>query len=137
MDIGLASIRVSSHAKRSIHNILLSNNIMLLGLTQCRDLLTSMDLVLKDEPQETPHAAPTNVVFVRVDIHEDLLPKASPNEILIFINKLSMKKVSDDVSISSQYWLNQSEEIFCTTFEFTPSIFALILSFQRTMCLTS
>ena len=116
MDIGLASIRVSSHAKRSIRNILLAKNIMLPGLTQSRDLLTSMDLVLKDEPQETPHATPTNVVYVRLDIHEDLLPEASPNEIFIFINKLSMKKISDDVSISSQYCLIQREEIFLHDF---------------------
>ena len=120
MDIGLASIRVSSHAKRSIRNILLANNIMVPGLTQSRDLLTSMDLVLKDEPQETPHATPINVVYVRVDIHEDLLHEASKNNNFIFINKLSMKKISDDVSISSQYCLIQREEIFLHDFRVHP-----------------
>ena len=93
---------------------------MLSGLTQSRDLLTSMDLVLKDEPQEIPHTTPTNVVYVRVDIHEDLLPEASPNENFFFINKLSMKKISDDVSISSQYCLIQREEIFLHDFQVHP-----------------
>ena len=120
MDIGLASIHVSSHSKRSTRNVLLANNIMLPGLTQSRDLLTSMDLVLKDEPQEIPHPTPTNVVYVRVDIHEDSLPEASPNEIFIFINKLCMKRVSDDVSISSQYCLIQREEIFLHDFRVHP-----------------
>ena len=120
MDIDLASIRVSGHAKKSVRNVLLANNIMLPGLTQSRDLLTSMDLVLKDKPQETPHATPTNVVYVRVDIHEDLLPEASPNDLFIFINKLSMKKISDDVSISSQYSLIQREEVFSHDFRVHP-----------------
>ena len=99
---------------------ILANNIMLPGLTQSRDLLTSMDLVLKDEPQEIPHATPTNVVYVRVDIHEDLLPDASPNENFIFIDKLCMKSISDDVSISSQYCLIQREETFLHDFRVHP-----------------
>ena len=84
MDMGFASICVSSHAKRSIGNVLLSNNIMLPGGTQSCDLLTSMDLVLREEPQESPHVTHINVFHVRVDIHEDLLPEASRKRIVFF-----------------------------------------------------
>ena len=45
-------------------------------------------------------------------------PKPPEKELFFFINKLSMKKISDDVSISSQYCLIQREEIFLHDFQF-------------------
>ena len=92
MDIGLASIRVSSHAKRSIRNVLISSNIMSSGQIKSRDLHTSMNFVLDDASLDEPKAAQTNVAHVRVDIHEDLIPEFYPEEIFVILNKLVIKK---------------------------------------------
>ena len=45
MDIGLASIRVSSHAKRSIRNVLISSNIMLSNMWYSESASTRHDSV--------------------------------------------------------------------------------------------
>ena len=120
MDIGLASIRVSSHAKQSIRNVLISSNIMLSGPIKSRDLHTSMSFVLDEASFDEPKAAPTNVAHVPVDIHEDLMPEFSPDEIFVFLNKLVMKKVPDDTSIASQFCVIQRGEIFLHEYRIHP-----------------
>ena len=93
---------------------------MLSGPTKSRDLHTSMNFVLDDALLDKPKAAPTNVAHVRVDIHEDLIPEFSPGEIFVFLNKLVMKEVPDDTSISSHFWVIQREEILLHEYRIHP-----------------
>ena len=79
-----------------------------------------MNFVLGDASLDEPKGAPTNVAHVRVDIQEDLIPEFSPDEIFVFLNKLVMKKVPDDTSLSSQFCMIQREEIFLHEYHIHP-----------------